>query len=100
MPNIDPDKVHEIGQAIEDEVVPLLEEANTFHDTLCELDLSLYTTVLWPLAASYSIATSFALEAAQGAAEDFRSMHSLLDTCADSWAGADDAVACNFGEGE
>lgn len=96
MPNADIEAIHAIGQEIEDDVVPILQEANEYLPVLEELDLALYTITLWPMAVSYSFATTFALEAMEGASEHFREVHSLLDTCADAWSENDEAIATSF----
>ncbi|WP_030162224.1 hypothetical protein [Glycomyces sp. NRRL B-16210] len=96
MPNIETARIDQLGDEIETEIVPLLEEANELLPTLRSLDQTLYTTVHYSLALAYTGATSYMFEMIRGAAECFQGLNQDLTATAESWADADDATANDF----
>ncbi|GAB3220008.1 hypothetical protein GCM10027447_03840 [Glycomyces halotolerans] len=93
----DTEFVSRLGADIENEVVPILEEATAILPELRAVDRSLYTSVTLPMAAAYTAAVSTVTESMAGAAECFREMHGALEDCAADYEACDDAVATAFG---
>ena len=93
----DPEFVSGLGADIENEVVPILEEATAILPELRDVDRSLYTSVTLPMAAAYTTAVSTVMESMAGAAECFREMHGALEGCAEEYKAVDSAVAKAFG---
>ncbi|MEU6858026.1 hypothetical protein AB0B28_03995 [Glycomyces sp. NPDC046736] len=96
MPNINTGNIKDLGTGIENDIVPILEEANELLPTLRSLDQTLYTTVHYSLAIAYTGATSYMYEMVRGAAECFQGMNTDLAETAKSWEEADDATASDF----
>lgn len=96
MPNIEHERIEGLGNEIESEIVPILEEANELLPTLRSLDQTLYTTVHYSLAIAYTLGTSYMYEMVRGAAECFQGLNQDLTATAKSWAEADEATASDF----
>ncbi|WP_335992240.1 hypothetical protein [Glycomyces sp. MUSA5-2] len=96
MTKVDPEAIRGLGTEIQQEVTPILEEANEILPSLRGIDQALYTSVTPALAAVYTTAVSYMNEMVAGAAECFQAMNANLDGCATSWEDADQAAADNF----
>ncbi|MCH7229374.1 hypothetical protein L0U85_00630 [Glycomyces sp. L485] len=89
--------MRQLGVDIENQVVPILEEAAEILPDLRDADRGLYTAVTLPMAAAYTAAVSTVAESMAGAAECFRDMHGALEDCASDYEACDAAVAQAFG---
>lgn len=96
----DTEFVRQLGVDIENEVVPILEEATATLPELRAVDRSLYTAITLPMAAAYTTAVSTVVESMAGAAECFREMHGALEGCASDYESVDGAVATALGGAE
>ena len=96
MPHIDCEAVKRLGVDIENEVTPILEEADAILPNLGGIEQALYTSVHIGLAGTYSTAIGYMRQMVQGAAEAFKTMNVKLDGCAAGWSGTEDALCRTF----
>lgn len=94
----DTEFVTQMAANIDEKVVPVLESTNEDLPELQGIDRGLYTVVVWPMAAAYTVATATVTECMSGAAECFREMRAALDGCVQDMQAADDATATEFGK--
>lgn len=95
--NFDCEFVSQMAANIDANVLPVLESTNDVLPDLSSLDRSLYTAVMLPMAAAYTVATATVTECMSGAAECFREMRTALDGCVQDMQAADEACATEFG---
>lgn len=96
MPHIDCARVKALGQQIQDDVTPLLEEANKQIPAVSGIEQTLYTSVDISLATVYTVAVSYMDQMIQGASECFKTMNDKLKGCADSWDQTDQTICQAF----
>lgn len=96
MPHIDCKRIRELGDSIENDVTPLLEEANKMIPNISGIEQTLYTSVDISLATVYTVAVSYMDQMIQGASECFKTMNGKLKACADCWEQTDQTICQAF----
>jgi hypothetical protein len=89
LPNIDGDRVNELGKALDTKILPILESTDENLEEVASIQQTLYTSVNTSLAIAYTGAMSFMTEMAQGSAECFIGLTSDLSGVVESWNDAD-----------
>ena len=79
------EKVRAISDAVQGDILTLLQEANVMLPDLREIDQDLYTTVQLKLAAAYTGGVSYMHSSVQGAADCFQEMSDAVSASADKW---------------
>lgn len=89
MPNIEIDRVNELGKAMDTKILPILESTDENLQAVGEIQQTLYTSVNTSLAIAYTAAMSYMTEMAQGSAECFTGLATDLAEVSRSWSEAD-----------